>query len=90
MKRLEIIHVRLAVGYPEDLIGDIQRTAAEQNQKCDLKVYLHAELPTDLAIHILHESSHTEELASSLGLQLASEMKEHGMVEHSVWIEPGT
>ncbi len=85
MKRLEIIHLRLGAGCPKDLISDIRRSATVHSATTDLRIYRQAGVAADLSIHIHHES--TGELPSPLGLLLASALREHGMVEHRVWIE---
>ena len=86
MKRLEIIHLRLATDCSKDLVDNIRRSAAS-NTHADLKIFQHAGVAKDLGIHILHDNDDTEELPSPLGVSLASALKAHGMVEHSVWIE---
>ncbi len=87
MKRLEIIHLRLAGGCPEGLIGEIRRSAATRQTTMELKIYRHATVATDIGIHILHEPNEAKKLPGQLGTLLASALREHGMVEHSVWIE---
>ncbi len=87
MKRLEIIHLRLATGCSDDLIADIQRSASASIETSNIEIYQHAGVTTDLGIHILHDTDDAGELPSPLGVVLSSALREYGMVEHSVWIE---
>ncbi|MCP4674686.1 MAG: hypothetical protein GY854_04060 [Deltaproteobacteria bacterium] len=87
MKRLEIIHLRLTAGSLDDLVEDIRRSATAGSQTAEITIFQHVGVATDLGIHILHETDDSVDLHSSLGMSLASALKEHGMVEHSVWIE---
>ena len=44
-------------------------------------------IDTDFSIHLFHDSKKMERSGSSLGLCLASALKEFGLVNHSIWIE---
>ena len=86
MSRLEIIHVRLTDGRPEDLVQDLLRSAPTLTDRSELKIYRRERVVTDLSIHIVHQDP-AGELPSSFGVLLASTLRERGMVEHSVWTE---
>ena len=85
MKRLEIIHLRLAGNRPAALVEQIHTSIAAEECPIEARIYHHATVTTDLAIHLL--SSESGACASDLGLRLAAALREHGMVEHTVWIE---
>ncbi len=87
MKRLEIIHLRLAAGSSDDLVEDIKRSATGSVQTAEIRIFQHAGVATDLGVHILHDTDGAAPLPSHLGTSIASALKDHGMVEHSVWIE---
>jgi hypothetical protein len=86
MNRLEIIHLRLTDGRPEDLVGGILQSATTLESHTDLLIYRRERITTDLSIHLVHRGP-AEELPSPFGMRLASALREHGMVEHSVWTE---
>jgi len=52
-----------------------------------IEVYNHSTLPTDTSIHVHHESTQTENQGSPFGLQLVSELKAFGVVNHTVWVQ---
>jgi hypothetical protein len=82
---LEIIHLRLAGNPPAALVEQIHASIAAEDCPVEVRVYRHATVTTDIAIHLL--SGEGGACASDLGLRLAAALKEHGMVEHTVWIE---
>ncbi|NIQ58913.1 MAG: hypothetical protein GWN71_37775 [Gammaproteobacteria bacterium] len=86
---LEIIHLRLSRSGPgelAELIGEVVRAGREEG----VRVYRHTRIESDLLVQ-LHR--HVEENAggpSELGSRLVSLLRDHGIVEHSVWIQhPG-
>lgn len=85
MKKLEIIHLRLAGNPPAALVERIHTSIAAEDCLMEVRIYRHATLTTDLAVHLL--SGNGGACASDLGLHLAEALREHGMVEHTVWIE---
>ena len=85
MKSLEIIHLRLAGNPPVSLIDQVRSSIAASRCSVEVKVYRDATVPTDFAIHLLSGEFGT--CASELGLRIAAALREHGMVDHTVWIE---
>jgi hypothetical protein len=85
VKKLEIIHLRLAGNPPAALVEQIHASIAAEGCPIEVRIYRHATVTTDLAIHLLPSNGGT--CASDLGLLLAEALREHGMVEHTVWIE---
>jgi hypothetical protein len=86
MTRLEIIHLRLAGPTPPDLVADISRAIGVGGAAARAHIYRHATLAGDLSIHLPLESGDEAE-RSILGTHLAQALQEHGMVEHTVWVE---
>ena len=52
-----------------------------------IKIYNHVTVDSDFNIHLFHDSENVETSGSSLGLYLASFLKKHGLVNHSIWIQ---
>ncbi len=52
-----------------------------------IEVYNNSTLTTDISIHLHYESAQVENQGSPLGLQLVSELKAFGIVNHTVWVE---
>jgi hypothetical protein len=52
-----------------------------------IEVYSHSTLSTDLSIHVHHDSEQVANQGSSFGVQLVSELRAFGIVNHTVWIE---
>lgn len=52
-----------------------------------LKVYERATLKTDFALQLFHTSERGKVGKSPLGLLISSQLKDFGLVNHSVWIE---
>ncbi len=90
MKWLEIIELRSADSNQELMKSQLQSLINEVNREAKhqkIKVYSHITVETDLRIHLIHDSKKAKASRSPLGLDLASALKEHGLVNHSVWIE---
>ena len=85
MKRLEIIHLRLAGGLPSDLIEEIRRSTTTKSESASVGLYCRVNVENDIAIHLHLEESGPDNQASDLGLRLAAALKEYGMVEHTIW-----
>ncbi len=87
MKRLEIIHLRLAGALPVSLVSEVQKSVATEIDNDSVRIYHHATLANDLGIHLHLQPDQNEKKASALGVRLAAALREYGMVEHTVWIE---
>lgn len=87
VKQLEIIQLRLVGNAQTDLINDIRRSVLAGTDSDNVRLYLHATVPTDLSIHIHLDSSTDKKQTSDLGVRLAAALREYGMVQHTVWIE---
>ena len=90
MKWLEIIELRSIDSNRESLESQLKKLINEVDKeikKQTIKTYNRVMIDTDFSIHLLHESKKVDKGGSSLGLHLASALKEFGLVNHSVWIE---
>lgn len=85
MSTLEIIHLRLAGKPPENLCEQIRESiAANKELAARVSVFKRDGLETDIAIHIQHDEGYGSG-PGSLGVQLASELKTYGLVQHLFW-----
>ena len=90
MTWLEIIEVRSAEGNNKFLESQMQKLVNEVNggaKENAVRAYCRLMIDTDFRIHLFHDSKKVEKSGSSLGLRLASALKEFGLVNHSIWIE---
>jgi hypothetical protein len=87
VKRLEIIHLRLAGNAPESLIHDIRKSIFAGSETDTVQLYFHETIPTDLSVHIRTETQTKDTHTSDLGLRLAAVLREYGLVQHTLWIE---
>lgn len=89
MKWLEIIELRssgnqvLLESNLKRLINEVSQGVKDQS----IKIYNRVSIDTDFSIHICNESKEADIRGSSLGLRLASTLKEFGLINHSVWVE---
>jgi hypothetical protein len=87
MKRLEIIHLRLAGALPTGLFEEIRQSTTNTTDSASIRLYWRVNVENDIAIHLDLEESGPDKQASDLGVRLAAGLREYGMVEHTVWVE---
>jgi hypothetical protein len=90
MKWLEIIELRSVGSNRELLESQLQKLINEADREIKgqaIMIYSRVMIDTDFSIHLFHDSKKVESSGSSLGLRLASALKEFGLVNHSIWIE---
>ena len=87
MKALEVIHLRLAGVDPMDLAERIRTGVESSSDQADLRIFRHGALETDLVVHLYRDADEGSNQPSRLGARLASVLRSHGLVEHSVWLE---
>jgi hypothetical protein len=85
VKRLEIIHLRLAGALPPGLLDEIRQSTMPTKESTSVDLYCRVNVENDVAIHLHLRESGPEDQASDLGVRLAAALKEYGMVEHTVW-----
>ena len=86
VKRLEIIQLRLSGKRRAGLIEDMRRSATGVKQRA-VRLYFNATVPTDLSVHIESEGDIGDKQRTDFGVRLAAALRDHGMVQHSVWIK---
>jgi hypothetical protein len=87
MKTLETLHLRMAGPDSDDPIEFIRRTADPSGAGPVLPVYSHSTIQGDFLVHIPRKGPDGGNRPSELGLRLASLLRAHGLVEHSVWVQ---
>lgn len=87
MNKLEIVHLRLAGGCPLSLIEEVRRSTAAADPLLSVRIYRHASVASDLGVHLHLQGNEGDARPSDLGVRLAEALREHGIVEHTVWIE---
>ena len=87
MRTLEIIHLRSASDPVDSLCKRIKKSIYDKNYGTPIAViYRRPQLETDLAIHIQSDPG-SSATAHQIALQLASELRAYGLVEHTLWEE---
>ncbi|MBW2525681.1 MAG: hypothetical protein JRI23_15970 [Deltaproteobacteria bacterium] len=87
MRRLEIIRVRNSGTPRRQLMDEVRRSSAGLAHRVEVRLYRHAGLVTDLGVHLHLDAQATDPAVAELGARLAAALSEHGMVEHTVWLE---
>jgi hypothetical protein len=93
MKWLEIIELRSVDSNREWLESKLQKLIDQvdkEKKKQAIMAYTRVLIDTDFSIHLFHDSNKVENSGSSLGLRLASALKEFGTINHSIWIDMHT
>jgi len=90
MTRLDIIHLRLPGEAAASLFDHIRESIGSGGeQTTEVTLYRRRGLDSDLAVHVRGSVLSPTE-PDDLALQIASELKAWGLVEHSSWEEiPG-
>lgn len=90
MNWLEIIEIRSACGCQkliESKLKNLIEESIQNTEHLNLRVYKLATLDTGFCIQLLYYSGQKENEGSIIGINLASAMKEFGLVSHTVWLE---
>ena len=90
MTRPEIIRLRHRGKRPRAPMHDIRRAAGRIAGSAEVRICRHAVGSTDLAIHLHLSASVQDPHLTELGVRLAEALREHGMIEHTVWLEEST
>ena len=88
MKWLEVIKLRLAgkeSGFLKEILLSVGRI--HQCGLLETRIYHHAALESDLSIHLYWDTQGPDRNGSGHGLHLAWELKEFGLIDHTLWIE---
>ena len=90
MNWFEVIHLRITERETEKFVPIVQQLvdeAVKEGSCREIKMYRRALVDTDLSILLYHDTIKIEKNGSSLGLRIASALKEFGMVNHTTWFE---
>ena len=90
MKWIEIIELRYSGKDCELLKSQLRKLTIdiEKNTKeISIRIFRRPSLDTDFSIHLFHDSEKVDDFGSTIGLHIASNLKEYGLVNHEVWIE---
>lgn len=85
MSTLETIHVRFAGEDLRSMIDLIRTSVDAETDGLKVRIYRHSRIDNDVVVHLLWNRNGDPAEASRLGERLASTLREHAMVEHSVW-----
>ena len=86
----EIIEIRTSKNLQaqvEKLIKDIIEDIRGDSENTGVKLFQRMNLEVDFAIQLIIDSRDINGKGSMLGQRVASIMKEHGIVNHSIWKE---
>jgi hypothetical protein len=84
---LEIVKIRFhkeSEGTVKEVIRDLLADPAVRTAK---EVRVFSNEVGDMAVHISWDSGMAPHDGSALGLQLAAALSEHGLTNHTIWIE---
>lgn len=83
---LEIVQLRSTSVAAGDLAGELTRYPTGDDPGNRIQLFRRIDVPTDVSIHIYHvDLGHAG--PSPLGQRLSSELRLHGMVLHTLWLE---
>ncbi|HGY54517.1 MAG TPA: hypothetical protein ENK44_02325 [Caldithrix abyssi] len=93
MTRLDIIELRTVRKNREAVEAFLWRWQTQvlaERKALLVKIYRQAELETDFSIHVQYDSKTQDADVCILGERLASDLKDFGLVNHTVWVEQET
>ena len=85
MTTLETIHVRFAGENLRSLMDLIRTSVDAENEGLEVRIFRHGRIDNDVVVHLLWNQDREVVEESHLGQRLAAMLREHAMVEHSVW-----
>ncbi len=89
MNILETLHLRMAGDDLDELVELVRDVAGPPGGSPRVDVFRHSRVQSDLLIHLCWDKPGQSAEPSDLGLRLASLLRIHGLVEHSVWVRGG-
>jgi hypothetical protein len=87
MKWLEVIELRTIesnYNFVKNELISIIKKINEENKEQIIKMYVNANYESDISIHIISETYKVQKDGSELGLRIAFNIKEFGLVNHYV------
>lgn len=86
MNILETLHLRMAGDEAEDLMELVRSMTAAPGPSPPVDIFRHSRIQGDFLIQLHWTRPDSTDQPSELGLRLASLLRMHGLVEHSVWV----
>jgi len=88
MHSIEIITLRAACGKKVDhrFMGLLDAEGDIDDLK-EVRIYFHADLDTDMSIHLHWQTDEPIRQRSTFGIRLAQLLKDYGLINHDLWIE---
>jgi hypothetical protein len=83
MKIIEIIHVRLVGQDLAAIVEEVRASVRPEARAGSIRFYGRTGLVAELAIHI----THSNQIESKMGIQLAAGLEKFGLVNRTVWEE---
>jgi len=65
----------------------IRKSALTKNDDIEMNIFQQNGVTTDIGIHLHYTTENNDQPPCELGVHLASALKEHGMVELTIWNE---
>lgn len=90
MKWVEIITLRCFAKTEREFVDEFLNLVRRQKGAGfpeSIAIYRHLVVETDLSIHMRWETATKPLCESFLGQQIAYTLKNHGLLNHSIWIE---
>lgn len=88
MSILETLHLRMAGGDLDEIVNLVRRASGHPERSPSVAIYRHSKVQGDLLVQIVRDDVGNGGAPSELGVGLASLLRTHGLVEHSVWESP--
>ena len=89
MNILETLHLRMAGDDLDALVELVRKVTGPPGNSPRVDVFRHSRVRGDLLIHLHWDGPDQTDQPSESGLRLASLLRIHGLVEHSVWVRGG-
>ena len=89
MSLLETLHLRMAGGDLDEIVDQVRKATGSPEGGPFVSIYRHSKVQGDLLVQVVRDDVSRGSAPSELGLGLASLLRTHGLVEHSVWESPG-
>jgi len=74
-------------GVMDATLKELMKSVAIETEHEVIRVFRHEKLDSDICIVLFHSGKKTRTGGSLLGLNLAAELREVGLVNHTIWSE---
>jgi hypothetical protein len=88
MNILETLHLRMAGGDLDEIVDQVRKATGHLGGSLFVSIFRHSKVQGDLLVQVARDDLHQEGVPSELGIGLAALLRTHGLVEHSVWVNP--